>query len=115
MSRILKAGTLICLAGSALPVALAKDAELVQSEIDGDEAFVGRLIRNDANFQLNIGSVEGVWNPVTGAREVEEEKRQAEEAAASKKEEEAAEEVAPARKRKRPLKRSRQQERGRGR
>lgn len=104
--RTLKAGTKICLVGSQLPLTLPADTEVEFPMPDTDEAFVGRLIRDDENFKLNIGSVEGIWSPVTGAREVEEEKRQKDEHAAAQAEAEKAERAEIAAQNKAPRKRS---------
>lgn len=66
MSRILKAGTVIHLAGSSLPLTLPLDTSV--EGIESDAAFVGRLIRNRTNFELNAPFVgNGRWNPHTGA------------------------------------------------
>lgn len=68
MSRTLKAGTIVHLAHSNFPMALKKDAEVMFSGDADDATFVGHLHGHKGNYALNIGSVEGIWNPVTGAR-----------------------------------------------
>lgn len=71
--RTLKAGTTLYGKGIAVPFTLAKDAE-INFPFDSDEAFIGWLLAYKPNYDLNIGSVEGQWDQVTGRR-IEPEKK----------------------------------------
>lgn len=66
--RKLKAGTQIHLKGSGTVMTLKGDATVEYSGAENDQRLVGMLARDATNFNLNIGSIEGKWNPVTARR-----------------------------------------------
>lgn len=66
--RTLKAGTVIHLAGSSLPMVLKSDAPVEFAGDANDSTFIGHLHKNKENFALNAPDVgNGQWNPVTAA------------------------------------------------
>lgn len=68
MATKLAAGTRFRLLGSNESDRILVLAEDVKIEEVSDAEFVGTIIDDRDNFALNIKSVPGTWNPVTGAK-----------------------------------------------
>lgn len=69
MLRPLAAGSIVYLLGSNTALSLKTDAHVMGDGIEKDQKWVGMLARSQDNWDLNIGSVEGTWNPVTCTRQ----------------------------------------------
>lgn len=57
----------VTMPGTRVEITLDADVPVTISP-DTDEMFVGLLMTHAGNFALNISSVRGKWNPLTGAR-----------------------------------------------
>src|SRR5207247_2622428 len=68
-SRTLKVGTVVRFPGGSTDIVLGADVPASYPNVASDEKFAGMLTKHKGNFELNIGSLEGVWSPITGRRE----------------------------------------------
>lgn len=69
--RPLATGTIVFLPGSNTPLRLETDAQVSGDGLEKDRKWVGMLARDANNWELNIGSIEGTWSPVTCTRQDE--------------------------------------------
>lgn len=71
MLRLLRAGTTVFLPGSSTPLRLESDVQVLGEGLEKDRKWVGMLARDQRNWDLNIGDLEGTWSPVTCTRQEE--------------------------------------------